>query len=142
MIRGVKPIAFRVHGDERGKLIAIEGGNDIEFDFKRIYYIYGANYDIVRGKHAHIDLKQVMFCVSGSCDILVDNGLERETITLDSPDKGIYIYSFIWREMMHFSPDCVLLVLVDRPYDADDYIFDYRVFSEAAKKLAKKQEVE
>ncbi len=133
MIRGVEHIAFAVHGDERGKLIAIEGGRDLEFDIRRIYYIYGTEKNATRGKHAHIDLRQVMLCVSGSCDVLVDNGFEKEIVTLDRPHEGIYISNFIWREMMHFSPNCVLLVLVDRPYDANDYIFDYDEFKEAAR---------
>ena len=69
MIRGVKSISFPVHGDERGKLIAIEGENDLEFDIKRVYYIYGTNTDVIRGKHAHFNLKQVMLCINGSCDV-------------------------------------------------------------------------
>lgn len=140
MIRGVKSISFPVHGDERGKLIAIEGENDLEFDIKRVYYIYGTNTDVIRGKHAHFNLKQVMLCINGSCDVLVDNGLEREIISLNSPHSGIYIHGFIWREMLHFSSDCVLLVLVDHPYDIEDYIFDYDKFAEVAKHSIGRQE--
>ena len=125
MIKGVEWINFTTHGDERGSLIAIENNKDIPFPIRRIYYIYGSLYDAVRGKHAHKDLNQILICVSGSCDILLDNGEEREVAHLDAKDKGIYIYGFIWREMMHFSPDCVLLALVDKPYDPKDYVFDY-----------------
>mgnify|MGYP003302756254 CR=1 FL=1 len=125
MISGVQWITFTAHGDSRGSLIAIENNKDIPFPIRRIYYIYGSSYDAVRGKHAHKDLNQVLICVSGSCDIFLDNGKEKETVHLDSRDKGIYIYGFIWREMMHFSEDCVLLALVDRPYDPEDYVFDH-----------------
>ena len=134
MINGIEEITFSVHGDSRGKLIAVEGCSDIEFNIQRIYYIYDTLSGVVRGKHAHIDLKQVMVCVCGSCKVLVDNGTEREIVRLDSPDKGIYIHDLIWREMMEFSADCVLLVLVNRPYDTGDYIYDYDTFKDIAKK--------
>jgi len=137
MISGVEAISFSVHGDNRGKLIAVEGCNDVDFDIQRIYYIYDTLSGIVRGKHAHIDLKQVMICVCGSCKVLVDNGAEHEIVKLDSPDRGIYIHDLIWREMMEFSTDCVLLVLVNRPYDAGDYIYDYDAFKDIAQKRRK-----
>lgn len=124
MIDGVEPISFQVHGDDRGSLVAIESGKNIEFEMKRIYYIYNTDYNIVRGKHAHRDLKQILICLHGQCDILLDNGKEKEVVKLNAPDKGIYIKGFVWREMMHFSNDCVLLALVNRPYDPDDYVYD------------------
>ncbi len=135
MIKGVDEISFSVHGDERGKLIAIESGKDLDFDIRRVYYIYDTAADVVRGKHAHIDLRQVMLCVSGSCEVLVDNGTERRTVTLDSPDRGIFIHDLVWREMLSFSDGCVLLVLVDRPYDTADYIFDYDEFKRTVDKM-------
>lgn len=128
MLTGVERIAFTSHADARGALVAIENNRDLPYAIQRIYYIYGAAGDAVRGKHAHKDLKQTLVCVAGSCDILLDNGHEREIVRLDRPDVGIYIHGLIWREMMHFSPDCVLLALVDRPYDPQDYIHDYNEF--------------
>ncbi len=126
MIGGVDWITFKVNGDERGSLIAIENNKDIPFSIGRIYYIFGSSYNCVRGKHAHKDLNQVLICINGSCDILIDNGFERQTVHLDTKDKGIYIHGFVWREMSHFSDDCVLLAIVDKPYDPKDYVFDYQ----------------
>ena len=128
MISGTQLLHFKIHGDERGSLIAIENNRNIEFEIKRVYYIFGTGSNVIRGKHAHKDLRQVLVCVSGSCDILLDNGRDREIVRLDSPDTGIYIYSFIWREMMNFSKECVLVAFVDREYNRDDYIYDYESF--------------
>lgn len=125
MIQGVSEITFDAHADERGALVAIENGKNLPFDMSRIYYIYNADSGMVRGKHAHKDLNQVLLCLNGSCDILIDNGSERETVHLDRPDRGIYIHGFVWREMMNFSDGCVLMAIVDRGYDPADYVFDY-----------------
>ena len=127
MISGVDWIRFSSFGDERGSLVPIENDKDIPFRIGRIYYIYDTAPDAVRGKHAHKDLNQVLLCLSGSCDVLLDNGKEREIVTLNTREEGIYIHGFIWREMLHFSADCDLLALVDRPYDPEDYVFDYSV---------------
>ncbi len=132
MISGVDEVVFSVHGDDRGKLIAIESGKDIDFDIRRVYYIYDTGADVIRGRHAHIDLRQIMICVSGSCEVLVDNGTQRETVLLNAPDRGIFIHALVWREMLSFSRDCVLLVLVDRLYSREDYIFDYNEFRSVA----------
>lgn len=122
-------IDFTVRGDKRGSLVALESGsNTIPFNVKRVYYIYGTQAGVTRGQHAHYALKQVLTCVSGSCDILLDDGTERKTIRLDNPAKGLLIDGFIWREMSHFSPDCVLLVLASEHYDEADYVRDYQRF--------------
>ncbi len=132
MISGVDWIRFSSFGDERGSLVPIENNKDIPFRIGRIYYIYNTKSGVVRGKHAHKDLHQVLICLSGSCDILLDNGQERETVTLNTRELGIYIHGFVWREMHNFSTDCVLLALVDRPYDPEDYVFDYSVVKQFA----------
>ena len=121
MIQGVDRIAFKPHGDERGKLVAIENQKDIPFDIQRVYYIYDADTDVVRGKHAHKDLNQVLLCLHGSCDILIDNGIEREIVHLNKPEEGIYIHGYVWREMMNFSPDCFLVL-------SDFFQFFYKLF--------------
>lgn len=119
---------FPIHGDERGKLVALEELKDIPFEIKRIYYIYDTQSKVIRGKHAHKSLKQVLICVRGSCKVLLDNGYEKEIISLDRPDEGVYITDFMWREMYDFSEDAVLLVLASQLYDENDYIRDYREF--------------
>ncbi|MBS9784588.1 MAG: FdtA/QdtA family cupin domain-containing protein [Oceanivirga sp.] len=115
-------------GDERGKLVALEGLKNIPFEIKRVYYIYGTKLNVARGFHAHKNLQQVAIAVSGSCKMLLDDGVNKEWVTLDSPNKGILINSMVWHEMHNFSEDCVLLVLASEHYDESDYIRDYDEF--------------
>ena len=126
----VNIVDLSVRGDDRGSLIAIEQSQTIPFDIKRVYYIFGTQPNVVRGFHAHKSLSQLLVCVSGSCDVILDNGVQRETMTLDRPDKGLLVQSMIWREMHRFSDDCVLLVLASNHYSEDDYIRDYSEFKE------------
>lgn len=123
-----KIITFPVHGDKSGNLIALEKGRDFPFDIKRVYYIWGTQHDIVRGKHGHRSLQQVIICTSGSCDFTLDDGNQRVTVHLDKPTEGLYISSAIWREFTNFSPDCVIMVLADRYYCKEDYITSYEEF--------------
>ena len=81
-----------------------------------------------RGFHAHHALVQVAVCVSGSCKILLDDNREREEVLLDSPGTGLIIDKMVWHEMFDFSADCILLVLANDFYAADDYIRDFDVF--------------
>ena len=120
---------YKIHGDERGSLIAIENGKDYPFDVKRVYYIFGTLPNVRRGFHAHKKLQQILICVSGSCKIHLDNGHgNTEEVLLDTPSKGLYLSSPIWREMYDFSPDAVLLVLASEYYDESDYIRNYGDF--------------
>jgi len=115
-------------GDDRGQLVAIEDNKQVPFDIKRVYYIYGTAKGVVRGFHAHKELNQVAMCVSGSCKMLLDNGVSKSTVLLDNASKGIEIPPMIWHEMHDFSEDCVLLVLASEHYDEADYIRDYKEF--------------
>lgn len=133
-MKGVDRVSYQVHGDSRGSLIALECCRNIPFDIRRIYYIFATGSDVVRGKHAHKNLKQILICVSGSCSVLLDNGIEREVVRLENPWDGIYIHGLVWREMMDFSADCVLLALVDQLFNQDDYIYDYKAVRNSAGK--------
>lgn len=124
---------FNVRGNHTGSLVALEQGIDFPFDIKRVYYIWGTQADAIRGKHAHLRLKQMIICVSGSCDFILDNGTERTTVHLNNPAQGLYLESNIWREFTNFSPDCVLMVLASEHYDERDYIRDYPTFLQQAK---------
>lgn len=125
----IQLLNFQVRGDERGSLIALEGlSPQIPFAIKRVYYIFGTTTNVVRGKHAHYNLKQVLVCTSGRCDIDVFDGAIRQTISLDTPAKGLLIDGFIWREMKNFSPDCVLLVLASEHHNEKDYVRSYEQF--------------
>ena len=88
---------------------------------------------MARGFHAHVDLKQIVLAVKGSCNFIVDNGKKKEEIKLSKPNKGLLIEGLVWREMRNFSPDCVLLVLASENYIEKDYIKDYNKFLELVK---------
>lgn len=121
-------IEFKTLGDDRGSLISLEQNKNIPFEIKRIYYIFGTKENVSRGFHAHKNLQQVAVCLSGSCRFVLDNGEKREDIILNSPDKGLYISNYMWREMHDFSPDCVLIVLASDFYLESDYIRNYDDF--------------
>jgi len=124
----VKLLKFDEIKDNRGALVAIEGNKNIPFGIKRIYYIYGANKNTVRGKHAHRDLNQILICISGSCKILLDDGNEATEILLDRPNLGLFIGGMTWREMFNFTEDCTLMILADEYYNKNEYIRDYSEF--------------
>lgn len=128
MNRLIKWVEFPPLGDDRGSLVALEANENIPFDIKRVYYLFSTKQDITRGLHAHIALKQVMLCITGSCKILLDDGVVKESVVLDSPIRGLLVESLIWREMSEFSADCVLLVIASEHYDESDYIRNYSVF--------------
>tara|TARA_Y100001958_G_C20918318_1_gene333611 strand:+ start:121 stop:531 length:411 start_codon:yes stop_codon:yes gene_type:complete len=130
----VKWLEFPPLGDDRGSLVALEANETIPFEIKRVYYLFDTKHDVVRGMHAHLSLKQVILCVTGSCKILLDNGVSKDTVFLDSPTKGLLIESLVWREISDFSPDCVLLVIASEHYDESDYIRSYTIFREKLEK--------
>ena len=125
---GWEIITLRVRGDERGSLIALEQNDEIPFDIRRIYYLFDTKADVLRGCHAHKTLKQLLICVSGSCKLSLDNGVVREEIYLSAPDRGVFLYGFVWRELFEFSKDCVLVVVANQHYDERDYVRDYSEF--------------
>jgi dTDP-4-dehydrorhamnose 3,5-epimerase-like enzyme len=131
---GFRVVDFQEHGDSRGVLIALEAGRNIPFDIRRVYYIYGTQTDVQRGFHAHHELKQMAIVVKGACKFILDDGIERNTVELNSPSQGLLIEGLIWREMVDFSEDCVLMVLADQHYDERDYIRNYDDFLKAAKR--------
>ncbi len=121
-------INFPIHGDQAGKLVALEKGHDFPFEIKRVYYIWDTNNNSVRGKHAHKALEQVVICISGSCDFILDNAKEKTTVHLNTPSQGLYIKQHIWREFTNFSDNCVVVVLASEHYNENDYIRDYNDF--------------
>jgi dTDP-4-dehydrorhamnose 3,5-epimerase-like enzyme len=121
-------------GDDSGWLISLQTGDQVPFEIRRVYYIFGTQPGVRRGMHAHRNLEQIVVCTSGRCTFTVDDGTEREVFRLDSPQRGLYLGSNVWREMSHFSPDCVLMVLASRHYDTSDYILSYDEFLAGLKK--------
>lgn len=125
---------FQPHGDDRGQLVALEEYKDIPFDIKRVYYLYDTKEGVRRGFHSHKTLQQILVCVSGSCKILLDNGVEKKVVPLEKPYEGLYVANDMWREMYDFTPDAVLMVLASELYDEGDYIRDYDEFLAYIKK--------
>ena len=114
--------------DPRGDLTFVEGGNHIPFQIARVYYLYNVPADSQRGGHAHRELEQVVFALSGSFRMKVDDGQTKSDYWLRDPRKGLYISKMVWREMDAFSQGAVCMVLASHPYDEADYIRDYNVF--------------
>lgn len=121
---------FKVLGDHRGQLIALEANRQIPFDVKRVFYIYGTQEGVPRGNHSHYKTKQFLVAVNGSCKVTLDNGKEKEVYELNKPNLGLLQDALIWGTMHEFSSDCVLMVLADEYYDPSDYITNYDKFLE------------
>lgn len=119
---------FEDKTDLRGSLIAIEGNHEVPFDIKRIYYMYNIPQGASRGCHAHKSLEQVLICISGQCSILMDNGQEREEVTLSRKTEGVYIPPKIWHEIRSCSDNAIIIALASDYYDESDYIRDYADF--------------
>ena len=124
-------ILHKVLGDHRGQLVAIEGGGNVPFDIKRVFYIYGTQKKASRGDHSHYNTKQYLIAVNGSCKVTLDNGKTKQTFDLDEPNKGLFQDVLIWGTMHDFSDNCVLLVLASEYYNESDYIRDYQFFLKA-----------
>jgi dTDP-4-dehydrorhamnose 3,5-epimerase-like enzyme len=120
--------------DDRGNLTFVEGGNHIPFDIKRIYYLYDVPGGSERGAHAHKDLQQLIIAMSGSFDVILDDGLQKKRFQLSRSYYGLYVCSMIWRELLNFSSGAVCLVLASNFYDEDDYYRDYETYRQNKEK--------
>lgn len=124
-MKNVKNVEFKKISDSRGCLTPIEYPKDIPFEVKRIYYIYDVLKDVERGFHSHRDLEQILIALGGTISIRTKTPDEEEVHVLDSPNKGLYIGPYVWREMFDFSENSTLLVLASHEYDESDYLRDY-----------------
>lgn len=123
-----KRLNFKDLGDERGKLVVIEGNLDIPFTIQRTFYIYGSDESVVRGKHANINSEFVLVNVAGKSKVMVTDGDEKDVIELSKPMEGVYLPKMVWKEMYDFSEDSVLLVLASTHYDSQEYLRDYEQY--------------
>ncbi|SFV27494.1 sugar 3,4-ketoisomerase [Thermoflavifilum thermophilum] len=114
-------IHLTTHSDKRGNLTVIE--DEIPFDIKRIFYIYGVD-DSMRGGHRHKTTVQAAICIHGSCIVSNDDGEKQEDFLLDHPSKCLILETKDWHVMHHFTPDAVLLVLASTKFDPSDYIYE------------------
>lgn len=130
-------IAFRnitntAAAEDQGHLTPITGREDIPFDIRRIYYIYGVDHDLRRGFHSHRDLEQVLIALGGTVKVLVKTPVCEQVVTLEKPWEGLYIGPYVWREMFDFSENATLLVLASEPYTESDYLRDYDAYEQEA----------
>ncbi|MBQ2101348.1 MAG: FdtA/QdtA family cupin domain-containing protein [Lachnospiraceae bacterium] len=124
-----KMLEFSERGDERGNLVVVEGAIDVPFEIKRIFYIYGSDKDVIRGKHANRESEFVLVNVAGTSKIKVMDGKGNEKVyALTRPRTGIYLPKMVWKEMYDFSEDSVLLCLASTHYDGSEYIREYDEF--------------
>lgn len=119
--------------DPRGNLTFIESEQTIPFRIMRVFYLYDVPGGESRGGHAHKECQQFMVAMSGSFDVIVDDGEQRQTFSLNRSYYGLYLPSMIWREMANFSSGSVCMVLASEHYDENDYFRDYHEFIKASR---------
>jgi len=130
MIEKCRLIEFPQKGGARGHLVIVEGNKDIPFRIERVFYIYGSDREVIRGRHANYRSEFVLINVAGTSKVKVDDGEKQRVFHLDRPHTGIYLPKLIWKDMYDFSADSVLLCLASEHYDADEYIRDYDAYLE------------
>lgn len=114
--------------DPRGNLTFIEEANHVPFDIKRVYYLYDVPGGAERGGHAHKELHQLILAISGSFDIVLNDGYSKKRYHLNRSYQGLLVCPMVWREMDNFSSGAVCLVLASRLYEESDYYRDYKEF--------------
>jgi hypothetical protein len=119
--------------DPRGNLTFVEGGRHVPFEIKRVYYLYDVPGGAERGGHAHKELHQLIVAMSGSFDVVLDDGYEKKRIHLNRSYIGLYVCPMIWRELDNFSSGSVCMVLASNYYDESDYYRDHVDFLLAIK---------
>lgn len=122
-------------GDDRGKLVVIEGGQNVPFEIKRVFYIYGSDSTVVRGEHANKESEFVLINVAGTSKVRITDGKEEIIVELNKPMMGVYIPKMIWKDMYDFSSDSVLLVLASTHYDGNEYIRNYEEYLNVIKDI-------
>ena len=117
----------KVHNDN-GNITVVENGDNIPFDVKRVYYLYDIPGGEARGGHAHYELEQFVIAVSGSFDVIMDDGKNRKRVTLNRPNLALHIVPGLWRELDNFSSGSICMVLASHIYKEKDYLRDYNDF--------------
>jgi oxalate decarboxylase/phosphoglucose isomerase-like protein (cupin superfamily) len=126
----VRLIDFPKILDERGNLSFIQNIDQLPFVVKRVYWIYDVPGGEQRGGHAYKSLQEIIIALSGSFDVIVDDGSGEKKITLNRSYYGVYIPKMIWRRLENFSTNSLAFIAADQPYDAGDYIRDYQDFQQ------------
>ena len=126
-LENVRRIKAQQIPDVGADLFIYEQERTVPFPVRRVFAVY-AREITERGRHAHRNCSQVMVCLAGACDVLVDDGAHRKTIALDRPSAALYVPPSIWAEQRYRQEGTILMVLCDREYDESDYIRDYDAF--------------
>ena len=122
--------------DPRGNLTFVEGMHHIPFEIKRVYYLYDVPGGAERGGHAHKELHQLIIAMSGSFDVVLDDGAGKHRFHLNRSHYGLYVCPMMWRELDNFSSGSVCMVLASNFYDEADYYRDYAEFSSVRKRMS------
>jgi hypothetical protein len=130
-IKDCQLISLNTISQPSGDLTFIEGNQHIPFQIKRIFYVYDVPNDNHRGAHAHQQLQQLMICLAGNLDVLIDDGTAKTTIHLNKPHQGLYIPPMIWSSQINFCANAICLVLASENYYEKDYLRDYEQFVNA-----------
>jgi uncharacterized RmlC-like cupin family protein len=120
--------------DKRGNLTFVESEHHIPFAIERCYWIYDVPGGAMRGGHAFRQQHELIIALSGSFDVLLDNGTRQETFHLNRSYYGLYVPAMIWRTMENFSTNSLALIVASTPYDSNDYIRDYDLFLKLSRK--------
>lgn len=123
--------------DPRGNLTFIEGGRHVEFDIKRVYYLYDVPGGSERGGHAHKQLHQLIIAMSGSFDVVLNDGLQERRIHLNRSHNGLYVCPMIWRELDNFSSGSVCMVLASNLYSEEDYYRNFDQYIQALERIGR-----
>lgn len=126
-VAAVQLVSIPVVEDVRGNLGYIQK-NILPFEFKRVYYLFDVPSSAFRGGHSHVEQQEVLIALSGSFEVILDDGLEKKSFLLNKPNIGLYIPNGIWRELENFSSGSVCLVLASDEFIEEDYIRDYDEF--------------
>ncbi len=133
-IKDCKIIELPKIAEPRGNLTFIEGNRHIPFDIRRVYYLYDVPGGAERGGHAHKALNQLIIAMSGSFDVILDEGGEKKRFHLNRSYQGLYVCPMIWRELDNFSSGSVCMVLASNIYEESDYYRDYNEYLAVIKK--------
>lgn len=136
-IKDCKIIELPKISDPRGNLTFVEGGNHIPFDIKRVYYLYDVPGGAERGAHGHKELQQFIIAMSGSFDVVLDDGMEKKSFHMNRSYYGLYVSPMMWRDITNISSGAVCMVLASHHYDATDYYRDYHNFVKDKNRLNK-----